>query len=84
MAGWESCEAPGFAPLAAGSCLSIAAAPTPHVQNRLPREGVSVSSLSGCQRHLDTVLKVLQLLLISESIRWLKRIKFVRPFQLKI
>lgn len=24
MAGWESCEAPGFAPLAAGSCLSIA------------------------------------------------------------
>lgn len=23
MAGWERCEAPGFAPLAAGSCLSI-------------------------------------------------------------
>lgn len=53
MAGWESCEAPGFAPLAAGSCLSIAAAPTPRVQNSLPREGVNVPSLSACQRDLE-------------------------------
>lgn len=61
MAGWESCEAPGFAPLAAGSCLSIAAAPTPRLWNRLPREGVNLPRLSGCQRHLDSALNVLQL-----------------------
>lgn len=49
MAGWESCEAAGFAPLAAGSCLSIAAAPTPRLQR-----GVSVTGLSGCHRHWDS------------------------------
>lgn len=48
-AGWESCEAAGFAPLAAGSCLSIAAAPTPCLQR-----GVSVTGLSGCHRHWDS------------------------------
>lgn len=66
MAGWESCEAPGFAPLAAGSCLSIAAASPPPLWNR---EGVNVPSLSGFQRHLDSALNVLQLLVIPERAR---------------
>lgn len=60
MAGWKSCEAPGLAPLAAGSCLSIAVSldgssqPTP--LNRLPGEMVQVPRPAEPRRHLDNAL----------------------------